>query len=1165
MDPLEILGMAFSLCAYKFMKVSTAASWHKLLSLILESSKREGVPAQSGYHVMEAPDPSWDHPSWLPFSEEGIPIDITAASPATAHTLLHLTELYMAASHRLTASMAIRTWVVAKNWPAVNAVCISRSITESTDLPFEVDLSHLGLDSVPEALRGLSCHKLDLSHNNINYLPDWVSDIPNIMLEGNPLQRIPQTLRSWKKTSHVAVLARNHVKTNLHKIVFVGDSGVGKTTLLRCLSEKRKKLTMKHVPTPGISVHKARSLSGKKDGIWTVWDLGDKQTLCPFQTRFFSSKSIFILVFNLLDTADQSGLGKLKIDFWLNEILAAQKQVALNDEESVKNGGNIVLVGTHLNEEEDAHAPMRKLLREKYQGYFRFIFFLNLASNKHGWTQAFDEGWFEIREPITYITKMLEKVSLEETVVPQSWLELNKELQLRTATITWSRFIRIAASCGVGKLQFPQDQEYEMCAHFLADIGTVIHFRHEYLQAPIIATEKRTKSVALQDLVILDPTWLPQIIELVLSPNVIRHYYHNENIALGIDSLQQLVNACNPAVSDLLFKFEVVFFLEAKALFSFFLLPDRLSYHQQRDYGEHLQEFWSAPDPPQLTLNGRVLRFKLFPIESFFKLMRAIMKLEGVVPLLTWKEGMLLGYLPGGTSSSKYQQMLLLTYQEDTVSICMRTIGRSTTTMSNQRRLLACVNQLFSQICTSMFKAGGDSLPVQSFPCPDCLVKFVQRNPVYGDFLISAFINERTRTPVALPPNQPFLFRHSDILESVSNETHKLKCKEDKCDVDLATVAPDFTLGGSIAESEVLTAKTAQITITSNYRVVRSGIWKGREVGLISPYSNSTQDLQSDVSSVTSEISIINTFSGHENVEKAFATHLHPQPCLVMEFPAPQIPRHLSEKIGSLINKPITLGDLISILIEKGSNTSSLLDQVIPASLRKKILDNVAQGLDHLHNQFPPIVHGNLHPGSIIITSLDEHSSGACAKITGFEVAQSLPFGVSGIFSGTPSIAVHAPEVLSKSLFDTKSDIWSFGNLVFRVIDPLTPLFKHLEADPLYTVAEYSSDKTAPGQCTVKLSETRIQSGLIRGLITPAPLPPVQQQKKTKQSTPGTANNTPETPTPTPTSTSPPPPTVKTTIPLWAQQILSCCWALEPSIRPAMPSLLNIWNLVQDP
>ena len=107
----------------------------------------------------------------------------------------------------------------------------------------ELDLSGKQLSELPaefpwsklEALRSL-----DLDGNNLDMLPGSIANLDlleRVQLEGNPLRFVPQQYRSpWPTLRDyirsIGDKARNWTE---RKLLFVGQDGVGKTTLLKVL------------------------------------------------------------------------------------------------------------------------------------------------------------------------------------------------------------------------------------------------------------------------------------------------------------------------------------------------------------------------------------------------------------------------------------------------------------------------------------------------------------------------------------------------------------------------------------------------------------------------------------------------------------------------------------------------------------------------------------------------------------------------------------------------------------------------------------------------------------------------------------------------------------------------------------------------------------------
>ncbi|KAH3722934.1 hypothetical protein Pelo_18361 [Pelomyxa schiedti] len=156
----------------------------------------------------------------------------------------------------------------------------------------------------------------------------------------------------------------------------------------------------------------------------------------------------------------------------------------------------------------------------------------------------------------------------------------------------------------------------------------------------------------------------------------------------------------------------------------------------------------------------------------------------------------------------------------------------------------------------------------------------------------------------------------------------------------------------------------------------------------------------------------------------------------VMECSNPRVPTHLEEALGdksmTRLNSTPFLGPLLKICIQKGNR--QLLEQVLSITLREKILKDIAHGLCHLHGLVPPVI-ANLDVGNILVISLDESQPGPYVKkemkIGDYFCTQTeLP-------SARPC---WSPEEAAQRtpLLNTQTDVWRFGVLTHRVIDPLT-------------------------------------------------------------------------------------------------------------------------------
>lgn len=131
----------------------------------------------------------------------------------------------------------------------------------------ELDLSGKQLNELPaefpwaklDALR-----TLDLDGNNLDMLPGAIANLPlleRVQLEGNPLRFVPQQYRSpWPTLRDyirsIGDKARNWTE---RKLLFVGQDGVGKTTLLK-VSTLPKYCRKAALTGAGASVQEAEGL-----------------------------------------------------------------------------------------------------------------------------------------------------------------------------------------------------------------------------------------------------------------------------------------------------------------------------------------------------------------------------------------------------------------------------------------------------------------------------------------------------------------------------------------------------------------------------------------------------------------------------------------------------------------------------------------------------------------------------------------------------------------------------------------------------------------------------------------------------------------------------------------------------------------------------------------
>jgi len=121
-----------------------------------------------------------------------------------------------------------------------------------------------------------------------------------------------------------------------------------------------------------------------------------------------------------------------------------------------------------------------------------------------------------------------------------------------------------------------------------------------------------------------------------------------------------------------------------------------------------------------------------------------------------------------------------------------------------------------------------------------------------------------------------------------------------------------------------------------------------------------------------------------------------------------------------------------------GVSLDRLLEKngILPVSIACYIAYRVGEGLLYAHTE--GIIHRDIKPSNVMISRKGE------VKIMDFGISRSLTVADSitspGVFIGTPAYA--SPEQLNGSIVDSRSDIFSFGVMLYEMLTGRTP-FEH--------------------------------------------------------------------------------------------------------------------------
>jgi len=317
--------------------------------------------------------------------------------------------------------------------------------------------------------------KLTLWENPISTLPPWITDFNmDIFLErsierqdvnnysdsgfflgNNSLQSPPPEIIQRGKIAIKSWFKDDKIFVNELKVLLVGQGGVGKTSLVKCI--KGEKLNPKEPATHNINIteHHLRYI-GKKIKL-NFWDFGGQDVMHSTHQFFLSKRCIYILVLDGRKDEDP--------EYWLKHI------------ESF--GGNSpVLVVMNKIDTNPAYDVDRRFLQTKYPSIVGF--FKTSCSNKAKGVAALKKE----------LQQALDKVELLTIPWPTPWLAVKNKIEsMQLEFISQKKYEEICEGNNI-----TDSKSQQVLTDYLNDLGVVVHFN----------------DIQLTDLHILQPRWASQ-------------------------------------------------------------------------------------------------------------------------------------------------------------------------------------------------------------------------------------------------------------------------------------------------------------------------------------------------------------------------------------------------------------------------------------------------------------------------------------------------------------------------------------------------------------------------------------------------------------------------------------------------------------------------------
>ena len=136
---------------------------------------------------------------------------------------------------------------------------------------------------------------------------------------------------------------------------------------------------------------------------------------------------------------------------------------------------------------------------------------------------------------------------------------------------------------------------------------------------------------------------------------------------------------------------------------------------------------------------------------------------------------------------------------------------------------------------------------------------------------------------------------------------------------------------------------------------------------------------------------------------------MEPEPCIVTEY--------------------VRKGSLARLL--HASDVSTTLASVLD------VARGVAAALVYLHTRQPPVVHRDLTSSNVLI-DVDPETFGWVAKVADFGLSRTRDGTTARRSAGTATAHAASPELLAGT-YDTPTDVWSFGVLLFELATRRVP------------------------------------------------------------------------------------------------------------------------------
>jgi len=346
----------------------------------------------------------------------------------------------------------------------------------------------------------LNLQEFAIENCNLQALPNSIKNLPRLkylFLSGNPGLHIPEEILNGHYFAneilafYFSSLEEKKKKINEVKILVVGQGSVGKTSLIRRLTEK--KFNLNENITQGVNINKW-SVVYQKVGNYSfvhanVWDFGGQEIMHTTHQFFLTKRSLYLLVLDSRLTQEEN-----RVEYWLKII------------QSFSGESPVLIVGNKI----DQHRLDidRTGLQKKYSN---IVDILETSA-------AIGSG---INELETAITEQVNHLPHVHDLLPETWFTVKTKLEEMGHQSNFISHDKYLDLCAENKVSDETSQR--TLIGFLHDLGVVLHFQND---------------PRLEALVILNPQWVTNGVYKILNSHTL---FQNKGV-LTVSMLDEILN-----------------------------------------------------------------------------------------------------------------------------------------------------------------------------------------------------------------------------------------------------------------------------------------------------------------------------------------------------------------------------------------------------------------------------------------------------------------------------------------------------------------------------------------------------------------------------------------------------------------------------------------------